>query len=146
MKKYLPWILVAIPVFVFVSSLPFKFTGAADTQHIFGTIGQWISDIGLGAIGGPFVDYGAYVVGGFELIASVMLIVPKTRLFGALLGTGLLSGAVFFHLFTPLGIAVQFPGSDSGDPSLFVMAVLSLLCCVALVYLNRGAGPHASVA
>ncbi len=146
MKKYLPWLLVAVPVFVFVSSLPFKFSGAPDTQHIFGTIGEWITSIGLGAVGGPFVDYGAYVVGAFELLASILLIVPRTRLFGALLGTGLLAGAIFFHLFTPLGVAVQSPGTESGDPSLFVMAVLSFACCVALVYLSRGDDARAAVA
>ena len=31
MKKALPWILLLIPVAVFLQSLPFKFTGAKET-------------------------------------------------------------------------------------------------------------------
>ena len=48
MKRFLPWILVLFPAFVFVQSLPFKFTGAEVTQHIFGTIGAWFGSIGMG--------------------------------------------------------------------------------------------------
>lgn len=40
MKKYLPWVLVFLPAFVFLRSLPFKFSGAEATQHIFGS-GTW---------------------------------------------------------------------------------------------------------
>ena len=33
MKKFLPWILVAIPAIVFVIFLPAKFSGAPETNH-----------------------------------------------------------------------------------------------------------------
>jgi hypothetical protein len=36
---------------VFLLSLPYKFSKHPDTEHIFGTIGQWMSDtisVGLG--------------------------------------------------------------------------------------------------
>ena len=137
MKKYLPWGLVAIPAIVFLMFLPAKFSGAPETQHIFSTIGAWFSSIGLSAIGEPLGSVGGYVIGAVELVAAILLIVPKTRAYGALLGAGILTGALFFHLFTPLGVAVNFPGESAGDPSLFVMAVVSWLCCIALIVMGR---------
>ena len=70
-------------------------------------------------------------------VAAVLLLVPKTRHLGAVLGLALLTGAIFFHVATPLGIAVTFPGSETGDPTLFVMAVIAWLCCAATLYMNR---------
>ena len=138
MKKYLPWILVAIPVFVFLQSLPFKFSGAVETVHIFSTIGAWFDSIGLAAIGGPFARFGAYGVGTAELIASLLLIIPATRHWGAIFGFGILSGAIFFHLATPLGVFVKYPDAPpGGDPLLFIMAVISWLSLAALVIRYR---------
>ena len=142
MKKYLPWILILIPVFVFLQSLPFKFSGAPETQHIFTTLGDWMVSIGLGAIGPSFADHGAYGVGIVELIASILLLIPVTRHWGALIGLGVLSGAIFFHLFTPLGVSVKYPGAGvEGDPTLFVMAVVAWLCLLVLVIRHRASYP-----
>lgn len=136
MKKILPWILVIFPAFVFVQSLPFKFAGAPETQHIFGTIGAWFGSVGVHFLEQPFSSVGAYVTGGFEAIAAILLLVPRTRHWGALLGLMLLSGAIFFHIATPLGIAVQFPGTSAGDPTLFIMAVIAWLCCIVTLVMN----------
>ena len=138
MKKYLPWLLVAVPAFVFLQSLPFKFSDAVETVYIFSTIGTWMTSIGLGGVGDLFARFGAYGVGSVELVAAILLIVPATRHWGALLGLGVLSGAIFFHLFTPLGISVEFPGAaPGGEPSLFVMAVVSWSALLALVVMHR---------
>ena len=138
MKRVVEWILALFPAFVFGQSLPFKFTGAPETQHIFTTIGNWFGSIGVDAIAAPFSAYGAYVVGTIEAIAMILLIIPKTRHIGALLGLAALSGAIFFHVATPLGINVTFPGSETGDPTLFIMAVIGVACCAATLYLNIG--------
>ncbi len=138
MKKYLPWILVLIPVAVFLQSLPFKFSGAVETQYIFTTIGAWMGSIGLTFAAEPFAQYGAIGVGIAELIASILLLIPATRHWGALFGLGVLSGAIFFHVFTPLGIAVAYPGTEpDGDPTLFIMAVVAWSCLLALVIRHR---------
>ena len=142
MKKYLPYVLVAVPVFVFLQSLPFKFSGAQETIYIFDTIGAWMTDIGLVGIGDVFARYGAYGVGSVELVASILLLIPATRHIGALVGVGVLSGAIFFHLFTPLGVAVEFPGAaPGGEPSLFVMAVIAWLAQAALLFIYRDRFP-----
>ncbi|MEO1576658.1 MAG: hypothetical protein AAFU65_17055, partial [Pseudomonadota bacterium] len=62
--------------------------------------------------------------GSAELVASVLLLASLVarfrplRLFGALLTLGIISGAIVFHLFTPLGVVVE---GDGG--LLFGMAV-----------------------
>jgi len=103
--------------FIFVQSLYFKFTGHAEAIHIFTTIGM--------------EPWGRYLVGISELIVAIMLFVPKTTLHAALGGQGLMIGAIGFHLFTPLGIVVQWDGqSDHGQ--LFVMAVIALILSTIL--------------
>lgn len=139
MNRALPWILVAIPTTVFLVFLPAKFSGAPETQHIFSTVGAWLGSIGLGALATPFSQYGGYLVGFVELIAAVLLLLPATRRLGAALGASVLSGALFLHLFTPLGVAVRFPGEPAGDPTLFIMAVMSWLACLVIIYRERPA-------
>lgn len=62
-----------------------------------------------------------------ELVASILLLIPRTTAFGGVLGIGLMSGALFFHL-TVLGIEVQ---NDSG--LLFLYAMVAFVSCLALV-------------
>ncbi|QUJ69516.1 hypothetical protein KDD30_22465 (plasmid) [Photobacterium sp. GJ3] len=114
-------LLRALIAFVFLQSLLFKFSGSPETVHIFSTLGTWS---GLAWFG----TYGAYGVGMAELIASVLLF-SRWQGYGALLSLGIISGAIFFHLFTPLGIAMpefdaqgMIIGDDGG--ALFGMACL----------------------
>ena len=143
MKKYLPWLPPAFIAFVFLQSLFFKFAGwfgepADITVYIFSTVGTWMSDIGLGRLGGLFTEYGGIVIGLAELAASILVLVPKTRLYGAVLALSVMSGAIFFHLFTPLGV---FPYTDlsclqEGCPReypLFFMAVIVWCCALYLI-------------
>ena len=95
-SKIIRWILCLYIAIVFVQSLFFKFTDAFETVHIFGVLGDWSGFQW-------FADYGAYGVGGVELIASILLL-TSFRLYGAIIAAGVMTGAVFFHLFTPLGI------------------------------------------
>ncbi|MEM9388285.1 MAG: hypothetical protein AAGA68_24755 [Pseudomonadota bacterium] len=136
LKKALPWVLAIVPAIVFLQTLPFKFTGHPMTQHIFSTIGDWFSSLGLAPLDTFFTHAGAYVIGAFEALAAIALLIPSRRHYGALLGTALLAGAIFFHIATPLGIAVQFPGEDAPDSSLFLLAVAAFACCLTLVLMN----------
>lgn len=120
--KHLPAAFIA---FVFVQSLFFKFTGSYETDHIFGTLATWS---GLSWFG----TYGGYIIGIAELIAAILLFTRWHGL-GAIMSVGIMSGAIFFHLFTPLGIpmpefnaAGEIVGDDGG--LLFGMACLVWLC------------------
>lgn len=100
--KGFTWALSLYIAIVFVQSLFFKFTNAYETLHIFGVLGAWSGFQW-------FADYGAYGVGAVELVASILLL-TSLRLYGAAIASGVMTGAVFFHLCTPLGI--QMPEFD----------------------------------
>lgn len=124
--KYGPAIFIA---FVFVQSLFFKFTGSYETEHIFGVLAEWSGFTWFGI-------YGGYLIGTAELIASILLFTRFHGL-GAIMAVGIMSGAIFFHLFTPLGIqmpefnsAGNIIGYDGG--LLFGMACLVWLCSAFL--------------
>jgi hypothetical protein len=146
------WALVIFPSFVFVQSLFFKFAGSEETEIIFDTIGAWMAGLPvLSAIAEPFAAYGGWVIGLTELFATIIMLIPATRIFGAGLGLGVISGAIFFHLFTPLGVVrvVDAAGNTDGG-ALFVMACLTWLCCAATVWiewtLRGGASARAATA
>lgn len=139
MKKYLPWVLAIYVAFVFLQSLFFKFTGSEETVIIFTTIGAWMSTIGfLSPIADAFAKHGGVAVGSVELIASILVLIPRTRVWGALVGFCVMSGAIFFHLFTPLGVnrVIDAQGNTDGGV-LFMMACGVWVSCVILMYLNR---------
>lgn len=147
MKKYIPLILAIFVAFVFLQSLAFKFAGlfgtpADITVYIFNSVGEWIKSIGLTALGDAFSKHGGIVVGIFELVASILILIAATRFWGAVVGFVVISGAIFFHVFTPLGL---FPYKDlsclnEGCPqeySLFFMAVGVWLSCLYLIVTER---------
>ncbi len=140
---------------VFLFSLPYKFTNHPDTQHIFSTIGQWMSETISSSLGEFFTHSGAVLVGSVELIASVLLLaasfmwvlnsakITKSAscyqtiyFFSGLLSSAIMFGAAFFHLFTPLGIEVIHEGKNDGG-SLFYAAVSILFLGLVLAFLNR---------
>ena len=158
MKKHIiavaSWAMALWMCKVFLFSLPYKFTGHPDTQHIFGTIGAWMSGILGDTIGGLFTSIGAIGVGVFELVTSIILLLPAALWMVAKIGSGdsagqrarfhriggimaavVMSGAVFFHLFTPLGIEVLHEGKSDGG-SLFYAAVSILVFGIVMFIIN----------
>jgi uncharacterized membrane protein YphA (DoxX/SURF4 family) len=115
------WIIKLIAVIILVQTLFFKFTGAEESVYIFSKLGME-----------PYGRIGSGVV---ELLASILILLPRTTLLGALLGMGTMVGAVFSHLFV-LGINVQ---NDGG--TLFALAVITLVCCLILVYSQKNKIP-----
>ncbi|MBL4671493.1 MAG: DoxX family membrane protein [Arenicella sp.] len=137
-KKGFIYVLIAYVIFVFVQSLFFKFTGSEETDIIFSTIAQWMNDVGLSAIAPTFDSIGGYLIGSVELIAAVLLLIPATRKLGALLGLGVISGAIFFHLATPLGVhrVINAAGETDGGV-LFYMACGVWLSCLLILILSK---------
>ena len=56
---------------------------------------------------------------------------------GAALGLGVISGAIFFHLFTPLGIAVINTDGSSDGGELFMLACGVWISCAVLLWIRR---------
>lgn len=115
------WIIKLIAVVILVQTLYFKFTGAEESIYIFTTLG--------------IEPYGRIGSGIVELITSILILIPRTTLLGALLGIGTMIGAIFSHLFV-LGIVVK---NDGGE--LFILAIITLLCCTILIIQNRNKIP-----
>ncbi len=142
MKKILsfaPHVIALFITAVFVDSLRFKFSNHPNTETIFGILNEWAGTFGAGGLFAHDGLFSAYVIGSVELVASVLLvvgIVQATRAlqaWGALLALGVMTGALFFHLFTPLGID---PNNDGGG--LFVVAVLVWFGSLILLYVRKG--------
>ncbi|MBL4850801.1 MAG: hypothetical protein JKY90_00750 [Gammaproteobacteria bacterium] len=139
MKLRIQWVLVIYICFVFLQSLFFKFTGSEETVIIFSTISEWMRGIGpLEFIAPLFEQYGGLVIGSTELVACVLLVIFATRFWGALLALGVMSGAIFFHLFTPLGVdrIVDSAGNTDGGV-LFYMACGVWICTLILAFMNN---------
>ena len=133
--KWLSWAAAIYISIIFLDSLRFKFTGHPTPEHIFSTLKEW-SGIGL------FYPAGPWVIGLAEALASILvLLLPayftlkksprnaaRSQFMGALMAMGIMSGAIVFHLFTPLGIDTPTEWNEAGTeilaqgPLLFYMA------------------------
>lgn len=111
------WVLRLIAAIILLQTLYFKFTAAEESVYIFSSVGME-----------PWGRIGSGVV---ELIASILILLPKTTWMGALLGVGVMSGAIFFHL-TKLGIVVK---NDGG--LLFIYALLVFISCSGLLIIYK---------
>lgn len=136
------WAPRAITVFtaaVFLDSLRIKFTNHPNTQEIFGRLDAWATSLGAPGLFDVTGLFSQYVIGSEELLASSLLIagmlVPSYRFLqaiGAAIGVAIMSGAISFHLFTPLGVD---PNNDGGG--LFVAACCVWLGSVTMLVLRR---------
>lgn len=142
-KRIVPVVLTLFVSFVFIQSLFFKFTDSPETQHIFGTLDVWATGLGFPGLFAPSGIFSQYVVGTAELIASALLLAalfPALRLLrpvGALAGLGVISGAIFFHLFTPLGVSVPNTDGTEDGGLLFAMACGVWISCAILLVTSR---------
>ncbi len=119
----LDWLLRIAVAVILLQTLFFKFTGAKESVYIFTTLGAepW------GRIGSALV----------ELIASILILVPRTAVFGAILALGTICGALFAHL-TRLGIKIPAV-DDHGE--LFALAIVVFVGSLVILYLHRGEIP-----
>jgi uncharacterized membrane protein YphA (DoxX/SURF4 family) len=113
----LSWALRIIAAIVLVQTLYFKFTGAPESIYIFTKVGME-----------PWGRIGSGVV---ELIAAVLLLMPRWNWLGALLAMGVMAGAILFHI-TVLGIDVQ---GDRG--LLFALALIVFIASAANLFIHR---------
>ncbi len=144
-KKHGHWILSLFVAFVFIQSLFFKFTGSPETVYIFqGKLDPWAASLGFKGVFAPGGIFSAKVVGSAELVASILVLAGAflasqqlVQVAGAALGLGVISGAIFFHLFTPLGLAVVNTDGSSDGGELFMLACGVWVSCALLLWIRR---------
>lgn len=102
---------------ILLQTLFFKFTAHPDSVYIFSQLGlEPFGRVGLGVV---------------ELITAILLIIPRTTLYGNILSVAVISGAIFSHLLI-LGVEVQ---NDGG--SLFFLAVAVFVASAFTLVVRR---------
>ena len=116
-RNIIEWALRIVAAVILLQTLYFKFTGHPESVELFSKLGveRW-GRIGTGVI---------------ELIAGILLLIPSTVVIGALLGIGLMLGAIASHLLV-LGIESQ---GDGGQ--LFGLAIIVLGCCTVIASMHK---------
>lgn len=117
MKTITYWTLRLIPAIILLQTLYFKFSAAPESVYIFTTLGM--------------EPYGRIGSGIAELIAGILLVMPSTSVYGAVLALGIMGGAIMSHL-TKLGISVM---DDGGY--LFGLALVVAICSAVIVWLEK---------
>ncbi len=115
------WICQLTAAVILGQTLFFKFTGAPESVYIFSSLGA--------------EPWGRLGSGALELVAAILLLMPRTAAAGAVLAMGLMAGALMAHL-TKLGIEVQ---GDGG--LLFGLAMTTLIASAIVAFLRRSAIP-----
>lgn len=121
-KNILAWTLRLVAAIIMLQTLFFKFTAAEESVYIFSTLGM--------------EPWGRIGTGIMELIASILILIPRTTAVGALLAVGIMGGAILSHIFF-LGISVM---GDHGQ--LFFYALLVFFSALGLLYLQRRDIPY----
>lgn len=114
--KVISWILRIISALIMSQTLYYKFSAVQESVNLFTLLGM--------------EPWGRIGTGVMELIASILLLIPKTKIIGAGLGLGLMSGALFLH-FTKIGIF-----DAAGSPLLFIYAATVFVCCAILLAIH----------
>jgi hypothetical protein len=113
------WALRSIVAVILLQTLFFKFSAAKESVYIFSTLGM--------------EPWGRIGSGVFELVASILLLVPSTVSIGAAMALAATGSAILFHL-TRLGIALT-PVGDHGE--LFTLAILVTVSSIILLLMHR---------
>jgi uncharacterized membrane protein YphA (DoxX/SURF4 family) len=119
--KVFSWVLRITAAVILLQTLFFKFTAAPESVYIFTKVGAE-----------PWGRIGSGVV---ELIAAILILIPRFTWLGSLLALGVMGGAILSHL-TVLGIEVQ---GDKG--LLFALALIVFVCSTTNLLLHRSEIP-----
>ncbi len=112
-RNIIHWGARLIAALILLQTLFFKFTAAPESVYIFTAVGM--------------EPWGRIGIGILEAIAVVLLLINTTEWLGAMLGLGLMIGAIGMHL-TILGIEVQ---DDGGY--LFALALSVAIACTYIL-------------
>ena len=113
------WALRLIVAVILLQTLFFKFSAAKESVYIFSTLGM--------------EPWGRIGSGIFELVASILLLMPSTVTVGAAMALAATGSAILFHL-ARLGIALTAVG-DHGE--LFALAIVVTVCSMIVLLMHR---------
>jgi putative oxidoreductase len=111
MKFYVERFSAIVAAVILLQTLFFKFSAAPESVYIFEQL--------------KMEPYGRIALGVLELIIALLLLKRKSSLLGAVLGLGVISGAIVAHIFV-LGIEVRGDGGQLFGLALAVFVLLSI--------------------
>lgn len=114
MNNYLIWILRIVAAVIMLQTLYFKFSASEESVYIFSTLGV--------------EPWGRIASGILELLAGILLLLPRTTVYGALIGAAVMIGAIASHIFI-LGYDIM---NDGGQ--LFIYALVVFISCLSLIW------------
>lgn len=112
MNPKIVFVLRVIVAIILIQTLRFKFTAAPESVYIFSELGM--------------EPYGRIGIGVLELIAGILLFIPRTVWMGAVLSLGLMGGAIIAHI-TVLGINTNGDGGILFATAVLVFALSALI-------------------
>lgn len=119
MQKALLWVLRIIPAVILLQTLPFKFLGKPESVELFTTLTSK-------ALGNGELEALARIgTGMVELVAAILLLLPKFTFKGALLTAGTMAGALVSHLL--------FLGFEGMAGELAGLAIVALIFSSMLI-------------
>lgn len=119
------WIGAGYIAFIFLWYEQYKLLGDQGSVELFTTLTDWFGFHGHESVM-------RIAVGLCEIVASLFILVPAVQGLGAIGAFMLMSGAIFFHLVTPLGVD---PYHDGGV--LFKEACSVWISAVVLIWWQR---------
>ena len=102
---------------ILTQTLFYKFSAHVDSVYIFTKVG--------------IEPFGRIGIGILELIAAILILIPRTSWFGAVISIGVISGAILMHL-SIIGIEVN---NDNG--LLFYLAVTVFILSLFILWNER---------
>ena len=115
--NFLQWLLRLVVAIILLQTLYFKFTATPESVYIFSTLG--------------IEPFGRISSGIAELIAAILILIPRTTLLGAIISCGVMFGAIASHILF-LGYEIQ---NDGG--TLFILALITFICSSVLIFMNK---------
>jgi len=128
------WVLQVVVIAIFAMAAMPKLTGDEGSKALFEVLGA--------------EPMGRIAVGIAELIAIVLLLIPRLNAIGAVFSIGVIGGAIMSHL-TKLGISIDATALESPalvaaeleGPAMFIMAVIVLVASLGIVVIRRSQLP-----
>jgi len=109
------WIAQIVAVVIMGQTLYFKFSGASESVQLFTEL--------------EMEPEGRIIIGILELVACILLLIPSSVTYGAILGSALMVGAIIGH-FTHLGW-------EGERFQLGMLAVVVLVACSVVLLIRR---------
>ena len=111
-KKLFLFIRIIIAI-ILLQTLRYKFTAHPDSVYIFSALG--------------LEPYGRIGIGILELIAAILILIPRSVWLGSVLVIGLMGGAIMSHI-TQIGIEINNDGGllFSMALGLFILSIITL--------------------